>query len=327
MWPLVPFFAVGIGMGLLTVKLEEINVGAAGKEWDFAFYERLLIAGRAVWFYAGKLVLPHPLAFFYPRWDVSGHAWWQYLFPVSAISTFVALWATRAKIGRGPLAAVLIFAGVLTPALGFFNVYPFRYSFVADHFQYHASLALIALAAAAATMAVQRAQPRVREMAPYAAAGAVLVLAALAFRQTFVYYDLETLYRDTIAKNPAGWTAYSNLGVYVEMQGRHDEALELFEKAYELRPDDAVMLTNYGHIRRKLGEQNGFKDGELDELQEIFAKALVARTNLCGGATRPGLCLFISKALRRIEERISAVAHRQRERCRHLGWLGLCLCR
>ncbi len=53
------------------------------------------------------------------------------------------------RIGRGPLAAVLIFGGVLVPALGFFNVYPFRYSLVADHFQYHASLALFALAAQA----------------------------------------------------------------------------------------------------------------------------------------------------------------------------------
>jgi protein O-mannosyl-transferase len=294
-WPdlpqLVPFFVAGIGMGLLTVWLEKNNVGAAGPEWDFSFFQRLLIAGRALWFYAAKLAWPHSLAFFYPRWDIDGHAWWQYLFPITAIVTLLALWAVRQRIGRGPLAAALIFTGVLVPALGFFNVYPFRFSFVADHFQYHASLSLLALGAAAATGAVHKMQNGMRAAAPYAAGALVVALSAMAFYQALVYRDVEILYHETIAKNPHGWTAYSNLGVYVEMQGRHDEALELLQKAYELRPDDAVMLTNYGHIRRKLGEQNGFKPGELDELKEIFDRALALKPDYV--AARRGLAFVL----------------------------------
>ena len=58
-----------------------------------------------------------------------------------AAAVVTALWFARRHVGRGALAAVLIFGGVLVPALGFFDVYPFRYSFVADHFQYHASMA------------------------------------------------------------------------------------------------------------------------------------------------------------------------------------------
>ena len=34
--------------------------------------------------------------------------------------------------------------GTLFPALGFVNVFPFRYSFVADHFQYLASMPILA---------------------------------------------------------------------------------------------------------------------------------------------------------------------------------------
>jgi hypothetical protein len=37
------------------------------------------------------------------------------------------------------------------PVLGFFNVYYFRFSFVADHFQYLASMGPLALAAAGMT--------------------------------------------------------------------------------------------------------------------------------------------------------------------------------
>ncbi len=61
----------------------------------------------------------------------------------------------RNRLGRGPLVAVLFFAGTLVPALGFFNVYPMRYSFVADHFQYLASVGLLALLAAGFMLATQ----------------------------------------------------------------------------------------------------------------------------------------------------------------------------
>ncbi len=90
--PLVPFFAAGIGLGLITLWIEEHNVGARGDEFDFSVVERFLIAGRAAWFYFGKLVWPYPLAFFYPRFAIDDHALWQYLFPIGAVAVIGALW-------------------------------------------------------------------------------------------------------------------------------------------------------------------------------------------------------------------------------------------
>ena len=272
--PLTPFFVMGVALASLTAILEKINVGAVGRDWDFTLGQRLLIAGRALWFYATKLLWPRPLVFFYPRWGIDESTWWQFLFPATAVGMICALWFARTRMGRGPLAAALIFAGVLVPALGFFNVFPFRYSFVADHFQYHASVALIALAAAGMSMVAARLSTRARFAGPAAAATLLVALAGLAFSQTFIYRDLETLYGDTIAKNPTGWTAYSNLGVHVETQGRHDEAAKLFAKAVQLRPDDATMVSNMGHIRMKLGERDGFQPGELDQIMDIFNRAL-----------------------------------------------------
>ncbi|MGK4301758.1 hypothetical protein, partial [Klebsiella pneumoniae] len=77
-------------------------------------------------------------------------AWWQYLFPLAVLAVIVSLWLARGKLGKGPLVAVLFFCGTLFPALGFFDVYPMRFSFVADHFQYLASAGLLALLAAGA---------------------------------------------------------------------------------------------------------------------------------------------------------------------------------
>ena len=90
------------------------------------------------WFYVSKVVWPSNLMFIYPRWIVDPSQWWQYLFPLGLAVAAAAL-VVLARRNRGPLAGFLIFAGTLFPVLGFLNVYPFRYSYVADHFQYLAS--------------------------------------------------------------------------------------------------------------------------------------------------------------------------------------------
>src|SRR5207302_6828815 len=115
---------------------------AEGNRFDLSIIDRILIAGRAFWFYLWKLFWPAKLTFIYPRWDVSQAVWWQYLFPLGAVLLFVVLFVLRKRL-PGTLAGFLFFAVMLFPALGFFNVYPFVYSFVADHFQYFACIGII----------------------------------------------------------------------------------------------------------------------------------------------------------------------------------------
>lgn len=231
---LAPFFLIGLLLAALTVWMERTRVLAVGAEWDYSPIQRILLAGRDLWFYAGKLAWPHPLIFFYPRWEIRAADGWQYLYPAAALLVFAGLWAFRKRIGRGPLAAALIFAGVLVPALGFFNVYPFRFSFVADHFQYHASLALIALAAAGITLLCARL--KWRGALPLVAIVVIGSLAATAQHRTGVYHNLKTLYEDTIAQNPDCWIAHHNLGSYYEDRGGYAEAIEHYREAIRLDP-------------------------------------------------------------------------------------------
>ena len=121
---LVPFFALGAAMSGMTVWMEKHSVGAWGPEWDLSLVERGLIAGRALWFYAAKLLVPLNLTFIYPRWAIDATAVWQYLYPIGALGVGALLWAFRERLGRGPLTGVLFFAGTLTPALGFFQLLP-----------------------------------------------------------------------------------------------------------------------------------------------------------------------------------------------------------
>ncbi|HET9800847.1 MAG TPA: hypothetical protein VFP82_04100, partial [Chthoniobacterales bacterium] len=133
--PSLPFFGLGIAAGFFTAWVERTFVGAQGASFQLSILQRCLIAARDFWFYLFKLFWPQKLTFIYPRWQISAGVWWQYLFVIALLALLLFAWILRNKT-RGPLAATLIFLGLLFPALGFINVYPFLYSFVADHFQY-----------------------------------------------------------------------------------------------------------------------------------------------------------------------------------------------
>ena len=240
--PLLPFFVVGVALGLLTAWMEKHHVGARGADWSLTFADRCLIAGRALWFYAGKLVWPAPLTFIYPRWEIEPAVWWQWLFPIAAAGVVAGLWLARRRIGKGPLVAVLFFAGTLGPALGFVNVYPMRYSFVADHFQYLASIGPLTLAAAG----ISRLFGFFKKQEPALCGALVVVLGALTWQQAGIYQDLETFWRDTLAKNPDCWLAHNNLGTLLANQGHIEEAMEHSQKAIQINPNDSEALNNLG---------------------------------------------------------------------------------
>ena len=272
--PVLPMVAAGIAAGLTTVWFERTLIGAEGAEFQFSFVERALIAGRALWFYAASLIWPAGLSFNYLRWQVSQAIWWQYLFPLGVLAVLGVLWWLRR---RGALAGVLVFCLVLGPALGFVNVYPFRFSFVADHFQYHASVGLIALLAAALARLVswRRAGPATIRAG---IAALCVMLLALTMPVAARYVDGPTLYRATIRANPDGWLAHNNLAaLYVTGQAPNlpaavthaREALRLFPRYAEARYNLAVALDDLGDtdgaiaeyrtLLDQLGEQPDFR--------------------------------------------------------------------
>jgi protein O-mannosyl-transferase len=155
--PLIPFFALGIGFGLLSAYAEHQWTGANGESYDLSWLQRGLLAGRVICFYVGKLVWPVHLVFSYPRWTIDPSNWAHWIYPAAVVLLFLGLWAIRQR-SRAPLAAFLLYAGTLFPALGFLNVFPFVYSYVADHFQYQPSLSLISLGAAGITSAFDKAR-------------------------------------------------------------------------------------------------------------------------------------------------------------------------
>jgi protein O-mannosyl-transferase len=248
--PLVPFFVTGAGFGLLTAWFERTLLRAHGAEFDLTFAQRVLLAGRAIWFYLWSLVYPVHLSFIYPRWNLDPRAAGQYLFPVGVIVTLAALWAVRSRT-RAPLAAALLFGGILFPALGFANLYPFRYSFVADHFQYLASIPVIAGLCAAATRPARHIKFADVAMVAIVA----LLLGSMTWLQAHEYRDAETLYRATLARNPECWPCYNDLAS-ARLHGSTqevNEAIGYLRQALRIDPLSAEAHNNMGGALQRLG--------------------------------------------------------------------------
>jgi protein O-mannosyl-transferase len=216
---LIPFFVLGAAMGSITAWMEKHVVGAVGPEWDFTATQRIRIASHAVWFYLGKLIWPYPLCFNYQKWTISSTDW-LYFLAILAVLTFLIIRRRRAE-----LAALGFFVITLSPALGFVNVYPMRYSFVADHFQYLACAAPLALAAA------------ILWRFKWFALAPLAILASLTFNDAFAYHDSRTLWSDVVAKNDQSFLGYYQLSKTPRLGSSFDEPTLQLVKSLRINPD------------------------------------------------------------------------------------------
>jgi len=244
--PLVPWFGVSAGAAVLTSYVETNYIGARGTEFALTLGQRCLVAGHAVWFYLSKLLWPAGLTFIYPRWNLDRAAAEQVVYPLGVLAAAAALaWLALRRRQRGPLAGFLFFIGTLFPALGFINVYPSIYSFVADHYQYLACLGIIVPVCAALALGAGRIRTT-DTLRVSAAAALALLLAILSWRQSGNYESSGTLYAATLANNPECWLAHNNLGTELLDQGRVPEALSHFQAALRLQPNYAQTYNNMG---------------------------------------------------------------------------------
>lgn len=244
--PTLPMFVMGATFGSITSYCERTFVGATGAEFAFSPVDRVLIAGRAICFYAWKLLYPGELIFNYERWTIDSSQPWQYAFPLLVLSVIATLWALRSRIGRWPLTGLLFFCGTLTPALGFFDVWPMRYSFVADHFQYHASVGLLALLAAGLVLGVRHGGAVAQRFGPALLVVIVLALGVRSWAHTHEFHDRLSLYQSTLAKNPDAWMPHANLAALYIDTGKPADAIAHLQDAMRIKGDLPEFRMNLG---------------------------------------------------------------------------------
>ena len=260
--PVAPFLFISTLSSAWTIWEQKFHASAVGPEWAQTWTERVIIAGRAIWFYLAKLFWPHPLSFIYPRWEIHSSQWVAYLPLLAATAGLIVVWSLPGKAGRAAFFAAAYYVISLFPILGFFSVYFFRYSFVSDHFQYLASMGPLALVGSAMTESFRRlivpASPgRVAVVLRLVlCSGLLLLVATLTWQQSAAYRDLITLYTTTLANNPGCWMAHYNLGIAFHDRGESDQAITHYRQAIALRPDYAEAHYNLGRLLAEKGESN-----------------------------------------------------------------------
>ena len=244
----LPFLLLGVSLGLLSVWWEN-HLGNYGSKFHLLGgpADRLLIATHALWFYAGKIFWPADLTFSYARWVINASDWRQYGWLLGCLLVAGLLWLRRARLGRRTPAALIFFVAALSPMLGFIPLYTFYFSYVADHYQYLACLGLIAWAAGLAANYFETSPARCRLQAPFALA-LLLSLGVLTWHQCHAYRSLETLWSDTLEKNPRSWMAHTNLGRLLAQQKKFDEAEAHYRAALAIYSGAESIHYNYGNL-------------------------------------------------------------------------------
>ncbi len=227
---------LGGAMGSLTGWMEKHVVGAMGVDFDFLTpVDRVCIAGRAFWFYMVKLFWPGRLMFIYPHWVVDpGERPGWFVYPVAAIGLILGLWLLRGASARA-LAGVLFYGVTLVPAMGFVNVFPMRYSYVADHFQYLAGIGIIVVVVSG----VARIGAGQRAIHVGMVAVVIASLCVASNLHARIFLDRKTLWGNTVAMNPGSPMAHNNYGAALVDAGDFAGAMGQFRLVMDRWPSAA----------------------------------------------------------------------------------------
>jgi len=267
----IPFFILSGLLGLVTVWFQ-YHVAIGEDTFRTAgFFSRLAGAGWAVWFYIYKAILPQNLSFVYPQWQIDAFSLVSYLPALLLLALFVLFWRYRESWGRGPLFGLGYFVVTLFPVLGFFDINFMRYTLVTDHWQYTSIIGIIALVVGVGVGIVEK-RHHMKKAATVAAVALVGVLSVLSWGECHKYKDVESLWRDTVFKNPKAWMAHNNLGTALLAKERFDEAAVHCFQALRMNPGHAKIHCALGTALAGVGR--------LEEAATHFSNGLELNPNL-----------------------------------------------
>ncbi len=251
----VPFFGLSLVVALVTMWFQYNRAFALGglSVRTGNVLSRIASAGCALWFYLSKAVLPRNLCAIYPKWNIDASHWTFYVPGLILAGCLAFFWRKRLTWGRPLLFGLGYFVVMLFPVLGFFNISFHEYSLVTDHWQYHAIVGVIALAATAGVAIGQRMGERGRTAGMLVGVAALMVLGAATWTRAGVYAGSETLWKDTVAKNPDTWVARYNLGNAYLQAAKIQDAIAQYEQAVRLKPGYLEARINLAFVLLQVG--------------------------------------------------------------------------
>jgi tetratricopeptide (TPR) repeat protein len=261
----IPYFVLAGAMGLVTVWFESHHGNANLPVEPISPAARLAGAAWAFWFYVGKILAPVQLNLIYPLWHVDDHNVLSYV-PLALLAVTVAVaFHFRRTWGKYALWTIGYTLVALLPVLGFVDISFMRSSRVADHWLYLPMVGLL-VAACSGAWALGRRKASARPIILGLGCIVLALLLAQTFSRAAVFASQETLWADTINRNPDCWLAWYNLGVLRGDQGRPGEAMADYERTLALNPWNAEAKNNMGQIE--------FSQGHYERARELYLQSL-----------------------------------------------------
>ena len=235
----VPFLVASFVLGLVTLWYQMGHSAAASSGPLATVLASLprggVLAGRAVGFYLWKDLWPTQLAMVYGVWPLETSRPAAYL-PTLVVAAVVAglWWQRKEPWARAGLFAATVFLLALLPILGFLPAtYMKSHASVADHWQYVALVAPVALAVALGVKGGERWLPA--GAGRLVVAAAVTLLAALTFRHAALHRTPKALWTQNLAVADV-WDAHVGLGRALAEEGKTAAAIAEAKRAIELYP-------------------------------------------------------------------------------------------
>lgn len=285
---LAPFF----GWALLAIPIFAVTRSQQPLSMlDFipTFFQRVLVAFDALWFYVAKIAFPWTLAIDYarnPEWVLEQRSW---TYAIGGLFFLLAA-AVVAKASQKIWAFSFMFVAVLAPVLGLIPFAFQKHTTVADHYAY---FALFAVALGLAQAVVSWNSEKVRHV--ITAALALLCVRSVGYVPK--WSDSQTMFLHNINAYPRSQIANNNLGFVREKQGELSEALRYYRQALAIHPLWADTLYNVGNILAK--------QGQYEEAEKVLREALKQKPDHSDAAHVLGGVLMNTG---RVEESIAHLA-------------------
>lgn len=277
----VPFVVLSILSSLVTFIAQK-SWGAVAALSEVGLLDRAATVVRAYALYAAKVMVPQPLAAFYPMpltidWAVVGVA----AVVLGGIS-FVA-WR-RYRTEPWFLGGWLWFLGMLVPVIGIVQV---GQQSMADRYMYLPALGLYVIVVWTLSTVV-RCCARLRWGIVAAVAGWMVWLGLLCAHQVPLWKDGFTLFGHALKVTRGNFLAHTIYGVGLVERGRYEEAIGHFRQALEAKPDEVRAAINIGIALDRLGR--------VDEARHYYHQALTLQPDSWRGYNNLGLS-FASSGL------------------------------
>jgi len=251
----LPFVVASFVLGVVTLWYQMTPTSAAGPSAGAVLAASIprggVLAGHAVGFYLWKALCPTGLAMVYGVWPLETSRAISYLPTLSVLGAMVGLWWFRSQAwARAGLCAATVFVLALLPILGFLPAaFMQSHAFVADHWQYGALVAPVALVVATVVEAGQRWLPvgAGRAVASVALAATVVVLGALTFRHAAVHRTSKGVWTQNLAVADV-WAAHVGLSRALADEGQPLAAMAESKRAIELYPHATPAWIDLGVI-------------------------------------------------------------------------------